>query len=408
MAEHVAAATLADEARRTPVARVALVVLCGIVIALNVGKIPPALPGVRAELMLGLTAAGLMVAALNLIGSTMGGVVGMLIDRLGARRMVGAALLASAAGNAVGALAPTAAWLIVGRLIEGLAFILILSVAPVLLQRLAAPRDRGLVMGFWGSFLPIGSALAVALAPGLLAAGGWRLVWSVVGGLSLLAFAAYALREAPAPAPEGGGEAQRGDLLAVARTRPVLYAGLAFAGFSFTYIGVLSFLPTWVIETQGLGLEVGAATIIAYSLGNAAGNVSGGVLLRRGVSAARLIAVAAAVSGLLTLAIFLPGPPVWARLAAAIAFGTIGGWIPVSVFATAPRLAPEPRLAGAAMGLTVQLLNVGTLLGPIALTGAVELAGTWTIAPAVLIAGAALSLGAGLALTRHAKALAHG
>jgi MFS family permease len=407
MAETIAAAAPAADAPRTPVARVALVIVCGIIVALNVGKIPPALPDVRAELMLGLTAAGLMVAAFNVIGATTGGLIGMMINRLGARRMVGAALLASAAGAVLGALAPSAPWLIASRAFEGLSFILILTAAPVLLQRLAAPKDRGIVMGFWGAFLPIGTVVAVAAAPSLIAAGGWRLVWIATGALSALAFAAFALREASAPATAGGGTAHRGDLLAVLRTPAVVFAGLAFAGFSFTYIGVLSFLPTWVIETQGLGLEVGAAAIIGFSLGNAAGNVSGGMLIRRGVSPARLIAIAAAVSGLLTLAIFLPGPPVALRLAAAIAFGAVGGWIPVSVFATAPHLAPEPRLAGAAMGLTVQLLNIGTLLGPIALTGAVDLSGTWTVAPAVLLVGSGLALVAGLALERHVKALPH-
>jgi predicted MFS family arabinose efflux permease len=408
MTDETAPATPDEPALRTSVARVALVVVCGIVVALNVGKIPPSLPDVRDDLMLGLTAAGLMVAAFNVIGATTGGVIGTMINRLGARRMVGAALLASAAGSVAGALAPSTAWLVASRMLEGLSFIFILTAAPVLLQRLAAPQDRGLVMGFWGAFLPIGTVVAVAAAPSLIAAGGWRLVWEIAGGLSLLAFVVFALREASAPIPEGGGEARLGDLLAVVRTPPVVLAGVAFAGFSFTYIGVMSFLPTWAIETQGLGLEVGAAAIIGFSLGNAAGNLSGGMLLRRGVSPARLIAVAAVVSGLLTLAIFLPGPPVWVRLAAAIAFGTIGGWIPVSVFATAPRLAGDPRLAGAAMGLVVQLLNVGTLLGPVAFTGAVDLAGTWTIAPAVLIAGAAVTLAAGLALERDVKALGRG
>lgn len=383
---------------RTPITRVALVIACGVVVALNVGKIPPSLPSLRAELMLGLVASGLVVSALNVVGATSGGFVGVLIDRLGPRRMVGAAPLAAAIGNALGALAPDAVWLAAGRLVEGVAFILVLSGAPVLLSRLATPHDRGIVMGFWGTFLPIGSAIAITAAPSVLAAGGWRLAWAICGGLGLLAFAAFWAIEAREREPAGAGAARFADLARAARARPILLLGLAFAGFSFVYIPVLSFMPLWLIETQGVALSVGAATTVAYSLGNAAGNVTGGMLLRRGASAAHLIAVAAAGAGLLSLVIFLPGPPTWLRLAAAVAFGAIGGWVPVSVFASTPRLAPEPWLAGAAMGVVVQLLNVGTLLGPVVFTAVVDLAGTWTIAPVVLIAGSALTLAAGLGL----------
>jgi predicted MFS family arabinose efflux permease len=390
----------------TPVLRVAVVILCGIVIALNVGKMPPSLPSLRGELMLGLVAAGFIVSALNLIGATTGGVIGVLVDRWGPRRMVGAALLSAAIGNFIGATAPSAIWLGLGRVFEGLGFILVLSAAPVLLQRLSAPRDRGMVMGFWGTFLPLGSAIAIASSPMLIHLGGsWRAVWIAAGGLALITLATLWALEASHHEPLGGGRSRLADLLLVARTPAILLAGLAFAGFSFSYIGVLSFLPTWLREAQGLSATAATATAIAYALGNAAGNITAGALLRRGVPASRLIVVAAAAVAALSLAAFLPGPPTWARLTAVVLMGSIGGWIPTSVFATAPRLAPEPRLAGAAMGLAVQLLNVGTLLGPIALTAAVDRAGTWTVACGVVIAGAATALCAGLALTPHVAAL---
>jgi MFS family permease len=402
-----AAASAPQAAAKTPVARVALVIICGVVVALNVGKIPPSLPSLREELMLGLVAAGVVVSALNLIGATTGSMIGMLIDRVGARRMVGGALLAAALGNAIGALAHAPALLILGRLIEGLAFILTLSASPVLLQRLSAPKDRGLVMGFWGTFLPVASAIAVAAAPSLLHIGGWRLVWAILGATAVLALALFLLVELKAPEPPRAGAARIADLGRAWRTPALLWLGLAFAGFSFNYIGVLSFLPTWLIEAQGLPLWVGAAVTIPYALGNAVGNITGGMLLRRGVSAGRLIATAAAIVGVLALVMFLPGAPIAVRLVATVIFGSIGGWIPVSAFATAPRLAPEPKLAGAAMGLVVQMLNVGTLLGPIALTNAVEAAGSWSAAAGVLLLGAAFSFAAGLALLPHTRKLTH-
>ena len=390
---------------RTPAARVALVIACGIVIALNIGKIPPALPILRDELMLGLIAAGVVVAALNAIGALTGAGAGILVDQWGARRLLSIALLSAAAGNALGALAPSAALLVAGRLLEGLAFILVLSAAPVLLSRLAAPRDRGLVMGFWATFLPVGSTIAILAAPTILTDLGWRPLWWMLAALSLAAFAAFWAREARAIQPAGHADARFADVLAVARHPPVLFLGLAFASFSFTFISTMSFLPLWLVETGGYGVRASTAAVLALAVGNALGNVGGGALLRRGVPAWALIAVSSVSMAALVGILFIEGPPLSARIAVGGALGFISGWVPVSVFASAGPLAPRPELAGAATGCVVQILNIGTLAGPLVVSAAVAATGTWATASAVLVASSLVCLGAAFAIRKDVIAL---
>ncbi|MFA7431760.1 MAG: MFS transporter, partial [Rhodospirillaceae bacterium] len=61
----------------------------GIVAALSVGKVPPALPFVRADLGLGLVEGGFVVSVFNTLAMVLGLVVGVMADRLGRRQLLG-------------------------------------------------------------------------------------------------------------------------------------------------------------------------------------------------------------------------------------------------------------------------------------------------------------------------------
>ncbi len=98
----------------TPPARHAepalLVILAGVVAALHVGKMPPAIPVLRDALGLTLVQAGFLLSLVQLAGMAVGVVFGVVADGLGSRRSMtlGLALLAiaSALGGLVRAVAP--------------------------------------------------------------------------------------------------------------------------------------------------------------------------------------------------------------------------------------------------------------------------------------------------------------
>ncbi|MFY9513123.1 MAG: MFS transporter, partial [Rubrivivax sp.] len=70
-----------------PPSRTALIViLAGVVAALHVGKLPPAIPVLRDALGLGLVQAGFLLSLVQLAGMTAGAVFGVVADGLGLRR----------------------------------------------------------------------------------------------------------------------------------------------------------------------------------------------------------------------------------------------------------------------------------------------------------------------------------
>ena len=80
-------------------------ILLGVVAALSIGKLPPALPALRAEFGLSLAETGRLVSVFNTLGMVASIFMGLLTPRIGAWRlcMLGLGLLAS--GGLLGAAA---------------------------------------------------------------------------------------------------------------------------------------------------------------------------------------------------------------------------------------------------------------------------------------------------------------
>jgi predicted MFS family arabinose efflux permease len=133
---------------------------------------------------------------------------------------------------------------------------------------------------------------------------------------------------------------------------------------------------------------------------NVPGNVIGGVLVNRGVPRWVLIAVAQATMGASMLAMQLAPIPDLARYAAAILFSLVGGLLPASVLAGAPRHAGDPSRIGLVNGMIVQGANLGTVSGPPILAFLVATLGNWQVASPLIAGFALMGIGAALALRK--------
>ncbi|MBA3595425.1 MAG: MFS transporter, partial [Polaromonas sp.] len=153
---------------------VAVVFLSGVLAALQVGKVVIGLPALREELGLSLGAAGWLMAMFALLGVIGGIPAGAMVKRFGDRRLLILGALALGLGSAAGAVASSLVTLLAARLLEGAGFLLVMVAAPVVLQRLAAPRDRDLTFAIWSTFFPTGMAIALLSGAALQ---GWRGFW---------------------------------------------------------------------------------------------------------------------------------------------------------------------------------------------------------------------------------------
>ena len=369
--------------RRTRWGLVALAVLAGIACSLQVGKVPSAIPTIRAELAIGLVAAGWVLSIFNFMGAGFGMVAGFVTDRLGHGRIVVVGLGFLALGSLLGGLATAREGLLAARLLEGVGFVVTAVAAPSIIATAAAPRHYRLALGLWSCYMPTGMAVMMLASPPLLAALGWRGLWFANAAV----LAVFALVFALAVRGLGGTPTRRRTWADIRRTLarpgPWLLAG-CFACYTVQWFGLMAWLPTFMVETMGR-TATGAAVLSGLVVGvNIAGNLASGWLLHRGVPRWLLVAIVSASQGVLLFGIFSALVPAFARLAFALAFSMIGGILPAAILAGVPVHSRSPAEIGATNGVLVQGSNIGTLMGPPIVAMLVATFGDWGKAGSLL------------------------
>ena len=353
------------------------VLAAGVVAALHVGKLPPALPAIRDSLQMELVTAGFLVALFQLGSAVIGIMGGALADRFGPRRaqVCGLALLglASIAGAGAGSPAAALAW----RSVESVAFIMSVLPGPSLIARAVGPRSMSGWMGLWGAYMPVGFALALFAMPWLLGGWGWRASW-VIAGVASLVCAAAILVWVPADGSRASPAAALGPLLrATIRLPGPWLLSLCFAFYAGQFISIFGFLPT-IYEEAGMepGL-VGALTAVAVAV-NALGNIAAGRLLHRGASPPLLIALTALVMIACEWLAFGSGLGFGMRYGAVVLLSLVAGLIPGTLFACVPRYAPGPQAVTTTVGLVQQGAGMGQLLLPPLVAWVAATSGGWS------------------------------
>ena len=384
-------------------------VVAGYIAAFHVGKLPPAMPVVRAELGLSLVVGGWLVSAFAATGLALGIVAGSVADIIGHRRLTLIGLGALAAGSFAGSLAETGPFLLAARLVEGLGFLAVAVAAPSMVAQAAAAGDRALALGVWSTNVPAGIALMIVVSPLLLAGTGWRGLWQVtalVTAIWLVVLAAGTRRDV-GPRQARDGALARNVRLTVSASATWLLA-LCFGLFTFQWLAVMIWLPTFLIEERGMGSALAAVMTAAVVAVNVPGNLIAGWLLHRRFPRWILMAGSAAAMGLAAVGIFDPDLSDRARYALCLVFSAVGGMPPTAIRAAVPSFAPTAAQVGTTNGLLVQGLNLGNVAGPPALAAVVTAAGNWESAVGLMTAAAAamtiLSLGVGAIEHRQGKA----
>lgn len=395
--------------------RVAALYLAAICVAFQYGKVPGALPVLRAELDLSLVTSGWLVSTLNLITAVLGAIFGAMADRIGYLRAVSLGMLLTALASLMGGFAQSAGVLLLARGFEGfgLAFTIV-AVAPLILAQ-CAPHDRQKALGFYGAYMPGGMGVMLLAAGPLIAMTGWRGLWFANAGLLIvvLLIVRFALKGAIPVADAVSAEKRKpqnpfvGLLDVMSRPGPWLLA-ICFGVYAGHYLVIMSFLPLIFVEQDGFSLTQ-ATTFGALAVTiNVTGSVMSGFLLARGVPRVGLIVFASVVMGATALGIF------WVELPFAVRFGliliqsTVVGLIPGSLWAGAPLHAPTPAQAASVNGLMQQGSSLGNLLGPPAAGFFVSQSGSWYAASIMVFVLAIICAVSGLMLGRVEKKLTHG
>ena len=353
---------------------VGAMIASGVAASLHVGKVPPALPALREELELGLVPAGWIASIFNLIGATLGIASGLIADRLGARRVIAAGLLFLIAGSIWGAAVDSGSALLAARVLSGLGLVTVAVSAPRIIVATAPPRDHGLALGAWSIYMPSGMAIAMLSAPFVLPAVGWRGLWLLLAGVTAIVLvvvlaATRGVSASPSVQSRISTEALR-------RPGPWLLAA-AFACYTVQFFAVVTWMPTFLVESHGSSREAAALAGALVVGANIIGCVAGAWLLHREVARWKLLAITYSIMVPCAAGVFSAAVPAVPKIALAALFSAVGGLLPAAILGGASAHAPSRDHVATVNGFIVQGSHAGIVVGPPAFAMLVTSLGGW-------------------------------
>lgn len=315
-------------------------------------------------------------SASNLVFNVVGGVM---LDRVGRRRLLLVGLLAAGASMGGYALASGTTSFVVARLVHGAAGGVLLPAVFTVIGDMAPSGSRGRTMGRAGAMIGAAAVVAPGLAGALRQTAGFDAVFAVVavcmavGGLLVLGV--------PETRPGARAGRRQGSWSGLLR-RPQLQAGFAGTfGFTFSIGTLAAFLP---LHVEDLGLDAG----VSGGLFTGFAIVAAAVMLSR---LARTVdergVVIPVVAGLVVIAVALgvlgTAPPIVPTILASLVFG-LGYGLVFPATAGIVSAASEDDERGRAYGLYNIFFSLGLATGP-AVGGLLASAGFPAFAPAVLV-----------------------
>ncbi|WP_033287922.1 MFS transporter [Amycolatopsis jejuensis] len=356
--------------RRTERRTLALLVGVYIVDYVDRVMIATALPMIGAEFGLSKTSQGLVVSAFAiayLIGQMPGG---LLADRVGARPLLVISLVAWSVFTAATGLAPGLVVLLALRALFGLAQALFPGASFKALgeRTTQAARSRG--AGLMLASNSIGAGLGPLLVAPLVVATGWRhTFWIIAAGGLIVGVALWRLLPPPLPReltePEDHIAPVAVPVSRVLRDGLVLRYAAMFACFNMVAYGMITWVPSYLVEAKGLSLvSAGVATAIPQ-LVNAVAVVLGGWLMSRWFDqrVRWLVVPALVASAVLLVAMLLPDSATGFTVLQTVAMFT-SGLATIGIVGLPLRVLPRD-LVGSAMGLVNTGGQLAGVLAPL-------------------------------------------
>jgi MFS family permease len=192
-------------------------------------------------------------------------VAGALADVLGHALVFRVGLVLTALGFLLVGVASVFAWVLVGRVIQGLGGGMVYGTAPALVTLSAEPEQRGRALGFFNAAFAAGFALGPVLAGLLVQTFGWR---SVFHARVPLAVAALAWALVGLPRLASGATTRLVRVREILR-RPVLHAGALSFMANAGIFAIWLLAPFYLITRRELGAALGGAVFMLTPVGTA-------------------------------------------------------------------------------------------------------------------------------------------
>ncbi|OSZ67868.1 MFS transporter [Hydrogenophaga sp. IBVHS2] len=250
---------------------------------------------------------GLLMTVFFIISGVGQALAGFLVDRVGARPVLFAAISCFLVASLVASQATSYAGLMAVAMLAGLGNAPFHPADFTILNQRVSPQRLGYAFSAHGLTGNLGWALAPAFLVGITSLADWRTAYLgaavlYVGVLALLFWQRDKLRTEVVPRSTAASRAASGGDLAFMRL-PVVWWCFAFFLLSTMTLAVIqSFAPSIMKAVHGVSVEVATLTVSAYMLCGALGMLVGGfVAAANPLSSDRIVALAMAAGALLLL-----------------------------------------------------------------------------------------------------------
>lgn len=339
-----------------------LLVSANFVVALGYGVVAPVLPQYARHFGVSISAATFVITAFAVMRLCFAPASGVLVQRLGERRVYIVGLLIVALSTAACAFADTYWQLLLFRSLGGLGSAMFSVSSLGLMIRISPPEARGRVSGLFSSGFLIGSVGGPVL--GSLTAGFGLAAPFVIYGAALLVAAAVifvSLRNSAVAVPADSDE----DPISVREVlRHRAYRAALFSNFATGWAAFglrVALVPLFVVEVLDRGAGIAGLALAAFAVGNVSVVIPSGYLSDR-IGRRKLLIIGLTVSAASTILVgFTSSLPVF--LAAAYVTGAATGiFISPQQAAVADIIGNRSR-GGTAVATFQMMADVGSIVG---------------------------------------------
>ncbi|MCY6380707.1 MFS transporter [Hoeflea prorocentri] len=304
------------------------------------------------------TEIGFLVSVISFMGIIFGTSAGMIVARVGFRRLILWALLLGAVVSAYQATLPTVVPMFASRVIEGLSHLVIVVAAPTLIAQISSDRHRPMTLTLWGTFFGVAFSLVAWFGLPLVEAYGLHSIF--VAHAAFMFVVAVVLYFLLPSILEGDADRTLPGFMDVIRRHAVIYrsphmsaAALGWLFYTFSFVSLLTLLPETVPP------ESRAFVAGAMPLASIISSMTLGIALLRVTSAVAVIQTGFLAAIAIGSALWLsPGSP-WLCVLLFAALGLVQG----ASFAAVPQLNDTPDTQAMANGAIAQMGNLGNTCG---------------------------------------------
>lgn len=352
-------------------------------------KVPPIMPVLMEAFSLNLSSAGMLMSVFAITGLILALPAGMIMQKLGLKFTGLIAMSSIISGSILGAISSSSETLLFSRVIEGIGMGLIAVVAPASIAMWFPSEKRGVPMGIWATWVPLGSVLMYLIAPAITTAFDWRITWwfSAIFGVAAFILVWLFLKPPPMPLelnniPEESSNQKSFSMKKALSNRDIWLLAFLFGLFNLGTISINTYYPTFLTEVRQYSIG-SAATISSITMvvvlfsAPLAGFLSDKIGSRKIFLTWPFLVIA--VMYLFPFTIEGITIPVWLGF-----MGVIGGMIPTATFSSAPEIMKKPELSGLGMSMVTMGQNLGMFTGPI-IFAAFQASYGWSIAGWLLI-----------------------